>query len=355
MIDAATRALSIISNRMLDKLARAVRENPTVDTANRILESYRQPWADLFAYVRTAAVADGMVDGWNQLPFELTEEEQRELQEEAIILSEFSPDDMAGAVSGLDPQEQILIAPFLGLPPVDPPTALALPDDELFQVKVPSYEWALQDLAERRLVTREEWDQLEAEQKAEAFTVAGLQTEAALARVQNALSNTLNEGWTLDDFKVACAPQTFLSDAHAETVFRTGLHSLYSDGKMAVLEHPMVQDAFPYATIDPIGDDRVRKSHLLLGKSGLNGTNIYRVDDPVFQTFRPPWDFSCRCGWGPLTVRQAANRGVLEAKLWLERGTPPVEVQHVPWPSFQGKPLLPNPRYMRGDLPRLVA
>lgn len=349
MIEAATQALSKISKRMLDNLARAVRDDPTPSTAARVLESYRQPWADLFAYVRLASVADGMVDAWDQLPFDLTEEDQRSILQEAKVLSVLSPDDMAGALSGLDPQEQILIAPFLGLPPMDPPKELDLPDDDMFRVKVPAYEWALKDLAERRLVTREEWDRLEAEQREEAFTVAGLQTEAALARVQEALGETLSEGWTLEEFKAACAPQTFLSENHAETVFRTNLHSLYSDGKMAIVEHPMVQDAFPYATIDPIGDDRVRKSHLLLRHSGLNSTNIYRIDDPVFKTFRPPFDFNCRCSWGPLTVRQAADRGVLEAKLWLERGTPPSDPQHVPWPIYQGAPLMPNPRYMRSD------
>jgi uncharacterized protein with gpF-like domain len=70
-----------------------------------------------------------------------------------------------------------------------------------------------------------------------------------------------------------------------------------------------------YATTD----SRVRKNHLALEKLGLDGTNIYRADDPTWQRFRPPWDFQCRCSWVPITVEQAARRGVTEAKEWLAR------------------------------------
>ena len=348
MIDRATQVLTTLSRRMLDNLARRIRSSPTYDTAERILEGYRKPWAETFAYTRLASLTDGMVDGWDALPFDLTDAEQEDLllQVQGINLP---PEDRELVLAEFEPQEQLLLRPWIGLPPPEPPSDLAISGegDELFNVRLPSYEWALHDLAERHLVTRDEWDELEQEELDQAFTVAGLETEAALARVRDALHNTLQEGWTLEEFKEVAGVNSFLSEAHAENVFRTNLHQAYSDGKMATIESPFVADAFPYATIDPIGDDRVRPEHRALAKCGLNGTNVFRVDDPVFQTFRPPWDFACRCGWGPLTVRQAANKGISEAKVWLEFRTPPEAPEHVPWPTYQGKLIFPNPRFQR--------
>ncbi|MBL8824886.1 MAG: hypothetical protein JNJ77_20030 [Planctomycetia bacterium] len=340
--------MTTLSRRMLDDLARRLRTSPSERTADEIIRTYTKPWAEVYAYTRLASIADGMVDAWDELPFDVTPEEQEELilQVQQINLP---PEDKELVLAEFEPQEQVLLRPWLGLPPPIPPSDLVLSDDggELFNIRMPSYEWALRDLADRHLVTREQWDELEDEEVKQAFTVAGLETEGAIARVRDAIHNTLQEGWTLDEFKVAVGKNSFLSEAHAENVFRTNLHQAYSDGKMAVVESPFVADAFPYATIDPIGDDRVRAEHRALAKCGLNGTNVFRVDDPVFQTFRPPWDFSCRCGWGPLTVRQAANKGVSEAKQWLEFRTPPTDPEHVPWPSYNGKLILPNPRYRR--------
>lgn len=348
MIDQSVEALATLSRRMLDNLARRLRSSPTEETAREVLQSYSKPWGEVFAYTRLASVAEGMVDGWDALPFDFSEEEQDNLILQAQLISQ-QVSDQDAILAYFDPQEQVLVRPWFGMPPPEPPKNFVVSGDggDMFNLRLPSYEWALQDLASRHLVTRDEWDQLEQDELEQAFTVAGLQTEAAIARVRDVLRETLQEGWTLEEFKEAAGPSSFLSEAHAENVFRTNLHQSYSDGKLAVIEQPLVQDAFPYATIDPIGDDRVRPQHKVLATAGLNGTNVYRVDDPVFQTFRPPWEWACRCGWGPLTIRQAANMGVMEARWWLDTRQAPDKVEHVKWPTYQGAPLMPNPRYRK--------
>lgn len=348
-IELGVIALRRFGGRMLDRLAAAVLADPTPETAQAILDHYRDPWARLFARSRLAAIAEGMVDAWDLLPLELTEEEERDV---AVIASQFADQTDARKLALLEtftPEEQLIAAAFLGLPPVEPPAGeLAVPEDDDFDgLRLPTYDWALEELAARRLVTRDEWDQLEGEQLEEAFTVAGLESEAAIGQVRDALAQTLKEGLTLEEFKQAASPGNFLGENHAETVFRTNLHESYSDGKLALIEHPLVADAFPYGSLDPIVDDRTRPWHLLFQTAGLDGTNIYRIDDPVFQTFRGPWEWSCRCGWGPVTVRQAARRGVKEAQRWLEEG-PPKTPEHVAWPMYRGVRLLPDPRYRRG-------
>lgn len=348
MIEPATQVLKTLARRMLNRLAFRLAHNPSLQAAEEIITSFTKPWAEVYAYLRLGTFAEGMVDEWDDLKFDLSDEDIEHLQSEVAAIHAIDPETAEYILSEFEPQEKLLVAPWFNLPPPMPPGELTLTEnDDIFGLRLPSYEWALQDLAKRRLVTRDEWDELEDSEISQAFTVAGLQTEGAIARVRDVLSNTLAEGWTLAEFKDAAGIQSFLSEEHAETVFRTNLHGSYSDGRLALLEHPLVSDAFPYATLDPIIDDRVRPEHKRLASTGINGTNVYRIDDPVFLTFRPPWDYNCRCGWGNLTIRQAAGRGVTEAKDWLASGRPPQDPERVPWPSYDGKLIFPSPSFRR--------
>ena len=62
-------------------------------------------------------------------------------------------------------------------------------------------------------------------------------------------------------------------------------------GHDELADDPVVAEIFPYQSIDPIDDGRTRKNHLALKKLGLNGTNVYRRDDPFWDIFLPPWGF----------------------------------------------------------------
>lgn len=110
-----------------------------------------------------------------------------------------------------------------------------------------------------------------------------------------------------------------LSERHIENIFRTNAIAAFSDGQMRALQSPMVVDYFPYVAYWATRDARVRPEHKALETLGLQGTNIYRADDPTFKMFRPPWGYQCRCAWNSVTVEQAARRGVREAMDWLER------------------------------------
>jgi 8-oxo-dGTP pyrophosphatase MutT (NUDIX family) len=102
-----------------------------------------------------------------------------------------------------------------------------------------------------------------------------------------------------------------------------------------VLATPGVANLFPYRAYHAIHDDRVRPDHLALEKAGIGGSNIFRTDDPVWEIFRPPWGYNCRCSWSPISIRDAADLGVDEARLWLSTGEPPAHPAHVRMPSFQ--------------------
>lgn len=108
----------------------------------------------------------------------------------------------------------------------------------------------------------------------------------------------------------------------------------YSTGLIEVLNHPLVADEFPYLAYHAVHDSRVRPEHLALERHGLNGTNIYRRDDPIWERFTPPWDYQCRCAIIPMTIEDAARAGVHEAQEWLRTGLPPSTPEWVTPPPF---------------------
>jgi hypothetical protein len=87
--------------------------------------------------------------------------------------------------------------------------------------------------------------------------------------------------------------------------------------------HPVVAEIFPYQEYVPIHDGRVREEHEALAHLGIDGTGVYRREDPFWDYFTPPWGYQCRCGVNLLGIADAARLGVREASEWLETGVKP--------------------------------
>lgn len=212
-------------------------------------------------------------------------------------------------------------------------------DDEPEAVFFTVIEAAVNELATKNVLTREKFDELNAAARAKAFTVAGIDAEETLLKIRDILAENISEGADLEAFRKtvleALGEGTFLSESHLETVFRTNIQSAFSDGQMVVLRHPLIRSGFPYAAYNAIHDHRARDNHLALEKHGIQGTNIYRIDDPVFQLFRPPWDYNDRCSWVAMTIRQAAEAGINEAQQWLDSGVEPYPPAYVKMPPFR--------------------
>lgn len=201
-----------------------------------------------------------------------------------------------------------------------------------------------------------------------AFAITGDLTEKAVADVRDQLAKTIQDGRPQADFIKVVAERlevegSPLSPAHIENVFRTNTMSAYSRAQYDVATtHPMVMDAFPYVKRSATRDARVRPEHWALESLGLNGTAVYRVDDPVWQKFRAPWHYNCRCRDTYLSVDQAAKAGVEEAQAWIERAkgiaqaqggsfyqyllqSAPATGEHVAPPDFE-----PSPEFRRDSI-----
>lgn len=183
--------------------------------------------------------------------------------------------------------------------------------------------------------TEAEFKTLDADAKRVAVTVAGSNTIAAVEAVKAAVADDIAKGGTLAEFRgrVADSLGASLGDHVVETTYRTMVGRAYTAGKVAVLDSPAVRSAVPYLLYSATHDSRVRPEHLAIETLGLDGTAVYRADDPVWDQFLPPWAWNCRCEVIPLSVRAAAGYGVREAAEWLRTGVPPAEPEYVkPFP-----------------------
>jgi len=175
------------------------------------------------------------------------------------------------------------------------------------------------------------------------------------------------KGLDHDEFIADAVKILDTSASHADQIFRNNIGQALGVGMEKALRHPVVVDAFPYRKYFATHDDRVRATHIALESSGLNGTQIYNKDDPVWRTFAPPWEWACRCAFSPYGVKQAAKAGVQEAIEWLARAeamadeqggraasyfirTAPPEYQFVAWPTHDGKRIMPPPGWVRGGI-----
>lgn len=280
---------------------------------------------------------------------------------------------LAGAVRGADEVLQ-LVPGALPEPPanVPPGERLLFPEGESPIVRFPVLEEAARRLSAADVLSPQEFYKLGSDARRNAFTIAGDLSYESLQKIQQALAANVMRGASFAEFASAVdglfEQGMPLSRAHLEQVFRNNVNGAWSDGHDRALRHPLVHDSLPYRAYTATHDQRVRDEHLLLEHSGLSGTNVYLASDPVWQMFRPPWAWSCRCSFFPMSIQQAAEAGVEHAKRWLaEAEAAEMEPEHfaiapeyVPWPSLNGEQVMPPAEWKRSavqfgpyDNPRL--
>lgn len=221
------------------------------------------------------------------------------------------------------------------LPPVPPsgPSAWEQSGDGV-KLIIPAR--AAEYLRTRIDFTPDEFASLADDAKQVGFTVAKQVSLDAVEAVRNVLLDDVASGGTLKDFREAIEGEldTALSPAQIETLYRTQVGRAYSAGQIAVLNNPFVRRGFPYLLYSATHDSRVRPEHLQMETLGLDGTAVYRTDDPIWDLFYPPWAWNCRCVAIPLSVSDAARRGVREAIQWKKTGQPPAFPEYVRMPNF---------------------
>lgn len=235
------------------------------------------------------------------------------------------------------------LPPVAGMPPLGPPNPFDLlypdPDDDPIVI-LTGIENAVRSLVDRQVLSPQDFYRLSGSAKQQAFTISGDLTTAAIDDIRDIFGDTVRDGASLEIFAKAVRERFDglpIGEAHLENVYRSNIQEAFSQGAERILDIPIVADGFPFRIYSATHDARARKSHQALEKLGLDGTAVYWADDPVWHTFRPPWDFNCRCSWIAASVETAASLGVKAAKEWLATGIEPVH-QFVPFPPFAPSP-----------------
>lgn len=342
---AARRELAIVLKR-----ARTGSAKPILD----FIDKYRVQLAKILTQTQIASMLEGAREVADKMPT-LTEfpgaipppptlEPQKAVK---LIeqLEKLTPEKQVEKIIELKPAEQVYVrqamaaraAPPPVIPPITPHRTGGAEEPE--GIHFPIIDEAVKNLAERNVMTRDRYDALESAARAKAFTVANVSADETLTKIRDSLAENVKEGADYETWRKKVMEDveqgTFMSEAHQETVFRTNVQTAFSDGQESILQHPLVRSAFPYRARHAIHDERVRENHLALETLGIDGTNIYRADDPVWQLFRAPWDYNDRCSDIAMTVRHAAEKGIKEAQDWLESGVEPTDKAFVTMPDFQ--------------------
>lgn len=240
------------------------------------------------------------------------------------------------------------IVPKIDPPPPTTPSSPVVGMDQPPQIRFPAIDAATDWLSRRRLVTEQEFKELDAQSQSAAFTIARLKTVDAVQAIRDTVQDVVRVGVTLPEFQeaVKSTVQNVFSPVQVETLFRTHVGLAQAAGQRAIIEHPVVIDEFPYLLWSATHDDRTRPDHLAMEHHGQNGTAVYRRDDPIWETLWPPAGWNCRCNVIPLSVEDAARHGSREAARWLRTGTPPLVPQWserpypitvpIGWPSHRG-------------------
>lgn len=228
------------------------------------------------------------------------------------------------------------------LPPMIAPALVGTPPTATGTItktiRFPKIEAARNDLIARKLMTAPEFYAIQdrASRNA-AFAFSGLDREAA-GVVRDVLAEGLQNSPSLGEFKSKLDElnvRSPLGPSHLETVYRVGMQSSLSAGQNRILANPVLTGVFPYRDTRPIRDSRLTSLCLIMAKSGIDRSNIYLAEDPVWVTMgATPRHFNCRCSSQPLTIREAARKGIQHAIEWLDSGENPSWSAFVPQPTL---------------------
>jgi len=186
----------------------------------------------------------------------------------------------------------------------------ALKDPESTVVWDEPFEDAVEWFINRGVMTRAQFDMLSDQAKMKFFTLARVDSQYLIERVQAKVAQAIADGITQREF-VSQLDEMFqalgvnpLEPWHADLVYRQNVITAFQAGHYDALFDPDVAEFFPYLEYVAVGDDKTRETH-----QAMNG-QIYRRDDPIWQEWYPPNGFNCRCTAIAISTFEAERRGV---------------------------------------------
>lgn len=209
-------------------------------------------------------------------------------------------------------------------------------------VRFPIIEEAVKDLAARDLFSRDAFEHLEKTAHEDGFLAGRTAVLDAYEKVRDALIDAVVQGDSLKTFRGKVGVtlrRSGMSEARQEGLFRNVTLNAYARGQKAVVEHPQVRSAVVFVWRANISDSRCTMLCTALSNGGYQGTGIYLTNSLVWRRVAPQSHHGCRCGASYLTIKRAAEKGILVAQKWLDTGHRPSDAElFVPMPDLSGVP-----------------
>lgn len=163
-------------------------------------------------------------------------------------------------------------------------------------------------------ITKDEYNALSEAARRRAFTIAGVTQASLIREIQDSLTQALENGQSLDDWKATALPKLTKAwagtvsnpSARADTIFRTNVQHAYSAGRHAQLTDPVTRKIRPFWLYDSVIDGRTTT-----GCRARNGTLLHQ-DDPWWNNNYPPTHFNCRAIARSLRRSEAEARGITD-------------------------------------------
>ena len=217
---------------------------------------------------------------------------------------------------------------------------------EKLRTDIPALDEAKAWFAGREPMTDAEFSRLSREARNQAWYITTRESAEAVAQVQDALKQSIDNGWGLREFRRdlerrfrgwtgdvfgSATPATIAqADARLATVFRTTMMGQLNAGRDAVFakaENPDLPDPVVAYQYSAVMDSRTRASH-----AAMDG-RIYAADDPIWLRWTPPAGYNCRCTRVPVLASQAAKL--------------PADTLSTAAPVMSGKPVDPDAGFGR--------
>jgi SPP1 gp7 family putative phage head morphogenesis protein len=180
-----------------------------------------------------------------------------------------------------------------------------LADDIDFSWSRQAHDEARDFLLSKQVMTRDEFDKLDAKLLSRCFTIAGEEDERVLTYARDKAAEVATGDLTTAEYREALTEQNpWLSDHHVETVIRTNVGQSYEAGRFTELTQGVGQDIYVMYEYAALDDGRTRPSH-----KAMDGRR-FAADDPELAKYWGPNGYNCRCTMIPITAEEARRRGL---------------------------------------------
>lgn len=193
---------------------------------------------------------------------------------------------------------------------------------------VERYDDAVDWFSKRTVITAADARALDDRLKVEAFWVGGGLQLTQVQRVFDAMTEAIERGDTLEDFKKAVKAD-LRNPAHVETVFRNATQRAYNAGRYVQMHEESTLRFRPYGLVDAILDGRTTPYC-----RDVDGT-LLPLDDPWWDTHWFPAHHRCRTSVRNLRRSEAEKRGAKPPPPGLD---PPGGWGHAPTTDSGWKP-----------------